>query len=188
MFRVFLLCAVAAAGLAACVAPPPPPPPPPPRDPAADYDPEEARTRAEQHVAAALGATVLAEARAAPSSVLVTLSQHHPRMIQQPDGSWKSEGPMLNAAMRSASGWTGYFGRKAAPLAPELARELDRILADPRLWTEPVFPTPDCIDWSGSTTIIRSQGRVRTSTQVCGNVGLTGRLASILLSGSIPEP
>lgn len=186
MFRVFLLCAVTAAALAACVAPPPPPPPP--RDPAADYDPEEARTRAEQHVAAALGAAVLAEARAAPSSVLVTLSQHHPRMIQQPDGSWAPEGPMLNGAIRSPSGWTAYFGRKAAPLAPELARELDRILASPEIWTEPVFPSPDCVDWSGATTIIRHQGRVRTSTQVCGGVGVTGRLAAILLSGKLPDP
>ncbi len=187
MFRVFLLSALAAAALAGCVAPPPPPPPPPPPDPAAGYDPEEARTRAEQHVAAALGAAVLAEARAAPASVLVTLSQHHPRMIQQPDGSWAPEGPMLNAAIRGSSGWTAYFGRKAAPLAPELARELDRLLANPEIWTEPVFPTPDCVDWSGATTIIRQQGRVRTSTQVCGSVGLTGRLAAILLSGNLPQ-
>lgn len=163
------------------------PPLPPPRDPAADYRPEEARARSEEHIEAALGAAVLEHARSAPASVLVTLSQHHPRMIQQPDGSWKSEGPMLNVAIRTSSGWVAYFGRKPAPLAPELARELDRILATPALWEEPVFPTPDCIDWSGATTIVRSRGRVRTSTQVCGNVGLTGRLASILLSGSIPD-
>jgi len=173
-----------AALLAACTTTPPPPPPAP-AHPA--FDVAEARTTVERDVEAGLGATVLEEARRATTAILTRQGVHHPRMIQQPDGTWKPEGPYVNAAVRTSQGWVGWTGGARAALAPETGRELDRLLASPDLWREPAFPEPGCVDWSGATAVIRHQGRERVATQVCGPVALTGQLTSIVQAGRVTD-
>jgi len=181
-----LLILAAAATLTACATPVAPPPPPPLGEPQQGvFDVAGARATAEADLRAALGPAAFDEIGRAPTAIIVRQGVSLPRMIQQPDGSWKPEGPRLNAAILTPEGWVGWPGGQRTRLAPETGRELDRLLASPALWTEPAFGESGCTDWAGQTTVLRHGVRERVSTQVCGSGGLTGRLANIVLGSRV---
>lgn len=176
----------AAAVLTGCATPPAPPVPAPIMDerPPANsaFDPINARTLAETEVRAVLGDAAFDEIDRADTSIMVRRGVSLPRMIQQPDGSWKPEGPYANAAIRTPAGWVGWPGGRRSLLAAETGRELDRLLADPTLWTESAPGRPSCTDWAGLTSVVRDRGRERVATQVCGPTGLTGELADLVMN------
>ncbi|HEY0053541.1 MAG TPA: protease complex subunit PrcB family protein [Caulobacteraceae bacterium] len=178
-----LLAMLGGLSLAACATAPLPPQE---RDDSAPrYDLAEARSLTEADARAALGEAAWREITAGRTAVIVRRSPSLPRMIRQPDGTWKPEGPAVGAAVRTTQGWIGWPGGVRSSLAAETGRELDRLLAAPGLWAEPVAPEGSCTDWSGQTTVIRDRGRARTATQVCGAAGLTGQLHGIVMAGRI---
>jgi hypothetical protein len=178
------LCILAAtAALTAC-ATPPAPLPIPDEMPASSsaFDPLKARTLAEAEVRAVLGDAAFDEIAGADASIIVRQGVSLPRMIQQPDGSWRPEGPYANAAIRTPAGWIGWPGGRRSPLAAETGREIDRLLANPTLWTESAPGQSTCTDWAGLTSVVRDGGRERVATQVCGPAGLTGELAGLVMN------
>src|SRR5215218_3798441 len=88
------LFAAAALTLTACATPLPPPVGEPVPS-GSVFNAAEARALAEADVQAALGPAAVDEIRRAGSSVLVRQGVSLPRMIQQPDGSWKPEAPRV---------------------------------------------------------------------------------------------
>ncbi|HEX6860219.1 MAG TPA: protease complex subunit PrcB family protein [Caulobacteraceae bacterium] len=174
------------AALAGCATPPPPLPP---LDERADgfpaFSTADARALAETEVRQVLSEAAWAEISRAPTAVLVRRGVSLPRMTQQPDGSWKPEGPYANAAVRTAQGWIGWPGGQRSLLAPETGRELDRLLAEPALWREPALAGQGCTDPGGLTSVIRLNGHEHIATHPCGSVGLTGQVAEIVMSGRI---
>lgn len=147
----------------------------------------DAKALAEREVRAVLGEAAWNEISAASTAVLVRRGVSLPRMTQQPDGSWKAEGPYANAAVRTSQGWIGWPGGARALLAPEAGREIDRLLAQAALWTEPALPGAGCIDPGGLTSVIRLKGREHVATHPCGDVGLTGRVARIVMEGRVVD-
>jgi hypothetical protein len=119
--------------------------------------------------------------------VLVRRGVSLPRMTQQPDGSWKAEGPYANAAVRTSQGWIGWPGGVRSLLTPETGRELDRLLALPALWSEPLLPDAGCTDPGGLTSVIRLNGREHVATHPCGDVGLTDQVARIVMASRIVD-
>ena len=98
-----------------------------------------------------LGTGVLEEVEGAPFAVIVPGPTSFPRMIPGPDGAWSPEPPSMAAAIRGAAGWTRVTsaGRWALPVAA--GRQLDRLLADPGLWSEVETPNaPACMASSGA--------------------------------------
>jgi hypothetical protein len=184
-----LLISAAAATLAACATPLPPPIIPPRDGPPAhgSFGPAQARALTEADLTAVLGAAVADEARRAGTSVIVRRGVSLPRMIQQPDGSWKPEGPYANAAVRTSAGWVGWPGGQRSLLAPETSRELDRLLASPALWAEPALDPVTCTDAGGLMSVVRHNGRERVASQPCGTHDLTGRLAEIVMAGRVND-
>lgn len=178
--------------------PPLPPPLPPqplqepraePRPPGIVFDEAEVRTYVEQQVARKLGGKALAEAQAAPSSVMAVIQQSMPRPIQRPDGSWTYEGPWVNSVARTAQGWTGWKSGQSQPLPPSLGAELDRMLADPALWREPAYASGEgCLDGNAYSLVIRHSGRTKVARQICMPRGVTGRLAGTVINENISSP
>lgn len=143
---------------------------------------------AEREVRQVLGEAAWVEIGSGRTAVLVRRGVSLPRMFQQPDGSWKAEGPYANAAIRTSQGWIGWPGGVRSLLAPETGRELDRLLADPTLWREPPLPAETgCTDPGGLTSVIRLNGREHVATHPCGSVGLTGQVATIVMAGRIVD-
>lgn len=183
-----LILLLSAAALTACAAVPPPPPPVDDRrnNPPV-FSVADAEALAEREVRAVLGEAAWAEISAARTAVLVRRGVSLPRMIQQPDGSWKAEGPYANAAVRTSQGWIGWPGGIRSLLAPETGRELDRLLAQAPLWAEPALPPAGCTDPGGLTSVIRHNGREHVATHPCGDVGLTGQVARIVMASQITD-
>lgn len=184
-----LVLLLSAAALTACAAVPPPPPPivGRPDDRVPGYSTADARALAEREVRQVLGEAAWAEIAAARTAVFVRRGVSLPRMTRQPDGTWKPEGPYANAAIRTSQGWIGWPGGVRSLLAPETGRELDRLLALPALWSEPPLPNAGCTDPGGLTSVIRHNGREHIATHPCGDVGLTGQVASIVMASRIVD-
>ena len=186
-----------AVGLAGCAQTPAPiaevavtPPIKSVRDPSAP-PPEEilARTRAllEEEAYHALGIGVINEVRHAPAAVLMRRIQSLPRMIQQPDGTFKSEPAAIVAAVRSPNGWVRVTSAGRQPFDHSASFQLDRLLRGPELWAEPVIASGGCLDPSGTNVLLRHGGRERMTNFPCGMVGLSGEVAQIVLAGNIVD-
>jgi hypothetical protein len=135
----------------------------------------------------ALGDAILAEVRAADTSVLVRRSVSLPRMTQQPDGSWKPEGPHVSAAVRTRSGWVHLTRAGRYAFDAHAGRELDRLIGLHETWEEPVVAAMGCTDPGGPTTVIRRKGSIRVSLHPCGTSGLTGNVAGIVMAGRVAD-
>lgn len=142
---------------------------------------------AEADARLALGDAILEELRSADTSVLVRRSVSLPRMIRQPDGSWKPEGPHVSAAVRTRSGWVHLTRAGRFAFDAYAGRELDRLLGLHETWEDPVVAEMGCTDPGGPTTVIRRNGQVRVSVHPCGTSGLTGRVAGIVMAGRVSD-
>lgn len=181
-----ILVLAAALAIAGCTTLPPPAPP------RSDYQTpgwsaEATQALVERDVAALLGPQALEEARRAETSVLVRRSISLPRMTRLPDGSWQPEPPEVAAAVRTAGGWITWRDGGRFTLDAYAGRELDRLLAQRALWSEPKLGAQGCTDPAGLSSVVRHEGRVRVATQPCGASGLTGRIGEIVLAGRITD-
>ena len=145
------------------------------------------RSLLEQDALARLGTDVLAEIRSAPASVLMRRMNSLPRMIRQPDGSWAPEPASVVAAVREPAGWVRITADGRAPFEATASAHLDRLLAGPALWAEPIIASAGCTDPSGTNVLIRKAGRERLSNFPCGWVGRAGEVAEIVLAGAIMD-
>jgi hypothetical protein len=151
-------------------------------------DPLAVQVRAETEFSEIVGQSALDEVRRARRSILLRQPVSLPRMIQQPDGSWKAEAGSTAAVVRTGNGWIRIVAGSRGPLPPGVAAELDRLLADGQFWREAAFPPQSCVDGGSQILVVRYDGRARTSAQRCGQSGITGRIGTIVLTGSLPEP
>lgn len=147
----------------------------------------QSRAVLERDALAALGPAVLAEVRAAPASVLMRRMNSLPRMIQQPDGSWKSEPAAVVAAVRTDSGWVRITSDGRTGFDAGASAQLDRLLGGPELWAEPPIESGSCTDPSGNNVLLRSGGQERMTNFPCGFVGRAGEAAQIVLAGAIVD-
>ena len=182
-----MLLIVAAFALAGCAVTAPPPEPPARAEEGPRWSAAETQALVERDSAAVLGEAALEEARRARTSVLVRHPIPFPRMTRGPDGSWQPEPPQVAAAVRTAQGWMTWRDGGRFALDAYAARELDRLLAQDALWSEPQLAEHGCTDPAGISSVVRHEGRVRVATQPCGASGLTGRIGEIVLAGRITD-
>ena len=162
------LAALLIAGVAACATPAPSP------DPATevgtgrplDTFPAEAdlaRVREDLLATAAdrFGAAALDEARAAPAHLVV---KRFAGMAPPPppgmSADWRPT-PAAALLVKRAEGWmvaTASGWRRADATA---ASELDGLIADPGLWSEPAY-TPPCPDFGASLLLLKAPGHAET--------------------------
>ena len=135
-----------------------------------------------------LGSAAVADVKRASSAILVRRLGSLPRMMQQPDGSWKSEPPSVAAAIRTSSGWVRLgAGGVRNPFDPVAGRELDRLLGGELLWAEAPITNAPCTDASGIIMLARHRGREIVSPYPCGLTGLSGIVAGIVSAGHITD-
>ena len=185
-----ILAACAAAGCAQ-VQPVAPMPPvvavPDPSAPSPAQILARSREILDQDVTDVLGAAAMEDVRTAGQAVAVRRLGSLPRMIRQPDGSWKSEPPAVAAAVRAPGGWVRVTSAGRQPFDPVSSQHLDGLLARQELWGEPIIASAGCTDPSGTIVMIRRAPRERLSNLPCGMVGLTGEIAQIVLAGQISD-
>ena len=167
----------AAAGILAVAWSMPPAPPAAANQPAPERrlaapTPEAVRGSGEEVAGDRFGPVALVQARAAGSSVIA---------VAVP-GRFNDGGPRVNIAIRSGRGWSAWTSGRAAPLAPEVGAEIDRLLASRAFAAEPDrFPAMDCPDSGASLLLIRHGGRVRATRQSCMPANFVGRLLLTVL-------
>src|SRR5687768_17729321 len=119
-------------------------------------DAELTRVRADLLATAAdrFGAAALAEARAAPTHVLV--KRFVGMAPPPPPGAGANWRPTPAAALlvRRAVGWMVATGTGWRRAGDEAASELDQIVADPAFWSEPAY-TPPCPDFGASLLLLK---------------------------------
>ena len=156
------------ASLAACAAPAPDAAAPVDTTPARPLDtlPAEAgldRVREDLLATATdrFGAAALSEARAAPAHLVV---KRFVGMAPPPPpgagADWKLT-PAAALLVKRAEGWmvaTGTGWRRADATA---ASELDELIADPGVWSEPAY-TPPCPDFGASLLLLKVPGHSET--------------------------
>lgn len=107
------------------------------------------------------GAAALAEARAAPTHVVV---KRFVGMAPPPppgaSADWRPT-PAAALLVRQAEGWMVATGSGWRRAAAEAASELDRIIADSAFWSEPAY-TPPCPDFGASLLLLKAPGRSET--------------------------
>lgn len=117
----------------------------------------------------------LASARNAATSIVANSYQ----------GRFENGRPRLAVLIRTATGWTSRKGARPAPVAADVAAEIDRLLGNSAMWREePFYPDMDCPDAGATMMVIRHAGRTRVTRQGCNPAGLTGRLEEVVLSAS----
>ena len=116
------------------------------------------------------GAAALAEARAAPTHLVV---KRFVGMAPPPppgaSADWRPT-PAAALLVRRAEGWMVATGSGWRRAAAEAASELDRIIADPAFWSEPAY-TPPCPDFGASLLLLKTRGNpemVRNSMCMSG--------------------
>ena len=106
-------------------------------------------------------------------------------------GRWAtSHAPSVNLLVRTGSGWIGRHGGAELPVRSDVARELDRLLANAALWAEPgQHPEYVCPDSGADVIMIRHGGRTKTVHQSagCGTANLSSRLIATALRERVPE-
>jgi hypothetical protein len=162
------LAALVIASVAACAAPAPDPTAPAGTATARPLDtlPAEAdlaRVREDLLATAAdrFGAAALSEARAAPAHLVV---KRFVGMAPPPPpgagADWKLT-PAAALLARRAEGWMVATGSGWRRAGDEAATELDQIMADPALWSEPAY-TPPCPDFGASLLLLKAPGQSET--------------------------
>lgn len=112
------------------------------------------------------GAAALAEARAAPTHLIV--KRFAGMAPPPPPGAGMDWRPVPQAALlaRRTAGWMVADDGGWRPADPGAAAELDRILVARAFWSEPAY-TPPCPDFGASLVLLKAPGRpetVRNST------------------------
>ena len=107
------------------------------------------------------GAAALAEARAAPTHLVV--KRFVGMAPPPPPGAGADWRPVPAGALlvRRAEGWMVAAGTGWRRADAEAAGELDRIVADPAFWSEPTS-TPPCPDYGASLLLLKVPGRSET--------------------------
>lgn len=146
------------------------------------------RAAALRDAADILGGAAVTEVMRARSAVLVRSIYSLPRMIQQPDGSWKPEPPSVAAAVRGPAGWTriGAGGTRTA-FDPAASKELDRLLGSQSFWAQQPVDDVTCTDPSGIVLIARRDGREFVSPYPCGLTGASEAVARLVRAGRITD-
>jgi hypothetical protein len=140
--------------------------------------PEAIREYVEGVVTDRFGTDAVRRANGAASSVMAASIR----------GRFGSGGPNVNVAIRGAGGWSGWRSGRAVPLAPQVSREIDRLLASPGLWAEPDrFPAMDCPDSGAHLLVIRHAGRSKVTRQSCSPANQIGRLLTTALDERVPD-
>ncbi len=135
-----------------------------------------------------LGGDAVAEVMRSPLAALVRRLGSLPRMVQQPDGSWKSEPPSVAAAIRTSEGWVRIgAGGVRNTFESGASRELDRLMGGELLWAERPITHAPCTDSSGIIMLARRRGREFVSPYPCGLTGLSGTVAAIVSAGRITD-
>ena len=161
------LAALILAGVAACAAPEPSPEADATVGRPLDTLPAEAdltRVREDLLATAAdrFGAAALSEARAAPAHLVV---KRFVGMAPPPppgaSADWRPT-PAAALLVRRAEGWMAATGTGWRRAGDEAAAELDKILAEPALWSEPAY-TPPCPDFGASLLLLKVPGHSETA-------------------------
>lgn len=90
----------------------------------------------------------------------------------------------LTVLLRSQKGWTVHG--KSRPLPTAARAELDRLLGGDNFWREDGFVYGQPCPGKGRRMQVLHRGRDKTTRQLCGPAGLTGRVADIAASGRVP--
>jgi hypothetical protein len=163
------LAALILAGVAACAAPEPSPEPTTAETTIGrplDTLPAEAdlaRVREDLLATAAdrFGGAALSEARAAPAHLVV--KRFVGMAPPPPPGAgvdWRPT-PATALLVRRAEGWMTATGTGWRRADQEAALELDKIIADPALWSGPAY-TPPCPDFGASLLLLKVPGHAET--------------------------
>ena len=126
-------------------------------------DADLARVRQDLLATAAdrFGGATLSDARAAPTHLVV---KRFVGMAPPPPpgagADWKLT-PAAALLVRRAEGWMVATGSGWRRADDEAASELDRIMADPALWSEPAY-TPPCPDYGASLLLLKAPGHYET--------------------------
>jgi hypothetical protein len=107
------------------------------------------------------GSTLLAEARASPTHLIVKrFVGMAPPQPPGASGDWRVI-PAAALLARRTGGWLVATGRGWRPANLEVGAELDRVVADPAFWSEPAY-TPPCPDFGANLLLLEVQEKAET--------------------------
>lgn len=107
------------------------------------------------------GATVLAEARSAPTHLVVKRFVGMAPPLPPGAGSdWRLT-PAAALLIRRSGGWSVATSSGWRPANAEAGAELDRAIADPAFWSEPAY-TPPCPDFGANLLLLKVPGKTET--------------------------
>ena len=107
------------------------------------------------------GAAAVAEARAAPTHLVV--KRFVGMAPPPPPGAGADWRPTPAAALlvKRAEGWMVATGSGWRPADGEAASELDQLIADAAFWSDPAY-TPPCPDFGASLLLLKAPGQSET--------------------------